>query len=424
MKKTRRGFLQTVLTGGAYGVAANLTIMRDLFAQPARQQIVIGHQCDVTGGLSSWGYWMDKAAKAACDYVNQSGGIGGRPVQYIVEDTESSPPTGARKFRSLVERSRADFVIGAAHSGVNLASVPLAKELKTIYIPNGMAEEKTGPKGNRYVFQVGSDTYLQAAAGAEWANRTLGSEWTFFFADFAWGWSHYNEHVAVLKTLGARVNNPIAFPLDAKDLLPYLAKVSKSSKQLYPIAFGAQAVAIYTQAKSMGLDKDMRIYSVICTHEAISPKDLGSATEGIYLLEYFPRMHKYKDTPHTRKLLELMNVDPVEGREKGGNRVIAGSHHWAAWESVFFIKKAVEKSGWKSKADNPAFIQTLEGMNVEESFEHPQGAKRIRKEDHKAIIDSYLSRVENGEIHVKQRIAAAEVEKRMPSRVDFTKEAL
>jgi branched-chain amino acid transport system substrate-binding protein len=424
MKKPRRSFLQTALAGGVYGVSANLTIMRDLFAQTARQPVVVGHQCDITGGLSSWGYWMDKAAKAACDYVNQSGGIGGRPVRYVVEDTESSPPTGARKFRSLVERSRADFVIGATHSGVNLASVPLAKELRTVYIPNGMAEEKTGPKGNRYVFQVGSDTYLQAAAGAEWSNRTLGNEWTFFFADFAWGWSHYNEHTALLKTLGAKVNDPISFPLDAKDLLPYLARVSKTSKQLYPIAFGAQAVAIYTQVKSMGLDKDMRIYSVICTHEAISPKDLGSATEGIYLLEYFPRMLKYKDTPHTRRLRELMNIDPVEGREKGSNRVIAGSHHWAAWESVFFIQKAVEKSGWKSKADNPAFIGALEGMSVEESFEHPQGAKRIRKEDHKAIIDSYISRVENGEIHVKQRITTAEVEKLMPPRVDFTKETL
>ncbi len=423
MRTHRRSFLQTVLAGGAYGVAANLTIARDLFAQTSGP-IVIGHQCDLTGGLSSWGYWMDKAAKAACDHVNQTGGVAGRPVQYVVEDTESSPPTGARKFRSLVERSRADFVIGSTHSGVNLATVTLAKELKTIYIPNGMAEEKTGAKGNRYVFQVGSDTYLQAAAGAEWANKTLGNEWTFFFADFAWGWSHYNEHVALLKGLGAKVNDPIAFPLDAKDLLPYLAKVSKSSRQLYPIAFGAQAVAIYTQAKTMGLDRDMRIYSVMCTHEAISPKDVHGATEGVYLLEYHPRMLKYKDTPHNRRLVELMGVDPVEGREKGGTRILASSHYWAAWESAFFLKKAVEKSGWKSKTDTPAAVAALEGMSVTESFEHPQGSKMIRREDHKAIIDSYISRVENGEIHVKQHVAAADVAKRMPPRADFGKETL
>jgi hypothetical protein len=41
-----------------------------------------------------------------------------------------------------------------------------------------------------------------------------------------------------------------------------------------------------------------------------------------------------------------------------------------------------------------------------------------------AIIDSYISRVENGELHVKQRIAAEEVEKQMPPRGDFTRETL
>ena len=40
----------------------------------------------------------------------------------------------------------------------------------------------------------------------------------------------------------------------------------------------------------------------------------------------------------------------------------------AVWESVFFIKKAIEKSGWKTKKDTPEFIKALEGMKVEEFF--------------------------------------------------------
>lgn len=50
--------------------------------------------------------------------------------------------------------------------------------------------------------------------------------------------------------------------------------------------------------------------------------------------------------------------------------------------------------------------------------EHPQGDKMIRREDHEAVIDSYISRIENGEIHVKQRIAAADIAKRMPVHAD------
>ena len=45
-----------------------------------------------------------------------------------------------------------------------------------------------------------------------------------------------------------------------------------------------------------------------------------------------------------RFFIELLRVDPIDGREEGSNRIIASSHYWATWESVFFIKKAIEKS--------------------------------------------------------------------------------
>jgi len=128
---TRRSFLTGLLAGGVFGQGFNLTIMRDVMAKPTGEPIRIGHQCDLTGGISSWGYWHDKAAKAAVEYLNQTTGIAGRPVELITEDTETNPPTGARKFRSLVQRSNADFVIGSVHSGVNLATVPIARELQT-----------------------------------------------------------------------------------------------------------------------------------------------------------------------------------------------------------------------------------------------------------------------------------------------------
>ncbi len=422
MAITRRKFLKTATAGAVLAPASSLMIFKDVFAKPQGGPIVIGHQADLTGGISSWGYWLDKAAKQAVEYLNSNDGIAGRPVKLVVEDTETSPPTGARKFRSLVQRSKADFVIGSVHSGINLATVPIAKELKTVYIPNGMATEMTGAKGNRYVFRVGSDTYSQAAAGAEWASKNLGDHWTFIFADYGWGWSHFNEHKPLLKKLNATVHDPIAVPLDAKDMLPYVAKVSGDTKVLYSVFFGSQSVALYTQGKSLGLDKKMKRYSVIGTHESISPKDLKGASEGVYLLEYHPRMLRYKDTPYNRKVREFMRVNPDDGKEEGSNRIIAGSHYWAVWESVFFIKKAVEKSGWKSKKDTPAFIEALEGMRVDESFEHPQGSKYMRAQDHKTVNDFYMSRVEDGRIHVKNKIPAADVEKSFPPRFDFTKE--
>src|SRR5258707_13127522 len=79
-KVTRRSFLETALRGGAPAGTASLTITKDLFAQ-ASGPLVIGHHCDLTGVISSWGVWHDKAAKAAVDIINKGGGSPGRKAE-------------------------------------------------------------------------------------------------------------------------------------------------------------------------------------------------------------------------------------------------------------------------------------------------------------------------------------------------------
>ena len=74
----------------------------------------------------------------------RGGGIAGRKVELAVEDTESNPAAGARKLRSLIQRRKASFIVGSVHSGIMLASIPIATELKTPYFSCGEATEATG----------------------------------------------------------------------------------------------------------------------------------------------------------------------------------------------------------------------------------------------------------------------------------------
>ena len=68
--------------------------------------------------------------------------------------------------------------------------------------------------------------------------------------------------------------------------------------------------------------------------------------------------------------------------------------------------------------------EALEGMEMPNSLGFPQGAKTLRKEDHSGIIDCYISRVENDELHVKKKIGREEMAKLMPPRFDLSKQAL
>ncbi|MEP9367399.1 ABC transporter substrate-binding protein [Xanthobacter sp. VNH20] len=417
---SRRSFLGHALAGGVAAGTAYLGLTKDLYAQ-ASGPIYIGNHCELTGGFSSWGYWHDKAAKAAVKLVNDGGGIAGRKVELLTEDTESNPAVGARKLRALIERGGANFVVGSVHSGVMLASIPVATELKTIYFSAGEATEATGSKGTRYSFRTGTDTYGLAAAGAPWAFENLGKTWTVISPDYAWGHSHYQEHKAVIEKLGGKVYPPIFVPLDAKDLVPYLAKIAPDTEVLFSVFFGAQSVAFYTQAKTMGLEKTMRMYSICGTMEAIAPADLQGAGEGVYLVENFPRMLKYKNDAFHKQHNEIMEIDDVDAREKTSTRVMAKSHAWQSWENVFALKEAIEKSGWKTKKDDILVIEALEGLEMPNSLSHPQGAKLLRREDHSGIIDCYISHVVDNKLEVKKKVTRDELGKLMPPRIDLSK---
>lgn len=422
---TRRSFLETALAGGAAAGTAYLGLARDMsaFAQ-AGGPIVIGHHCELTGGFASWGYWHNKAALAAAKQINDSGGIAGRKLELVTEDTESNPASGARKLRSLIQRNNASFVAGSVHSGVMLASIPVATELKTVYFSTGEATEATGEKGTRYSFRTGTDTYGLAAAGAPWAFQNLGKRWTIISPDYAWGHSHFKEHKAVIEKLGGKVYDPIFVPLDAKDLVPYLARIPQDTEVLFSVFFGALSIAFYTQAKSMGLEKTMKMYSVSGTIEAIAPADLKGAAEGVYIVENFPRMLKYKDDAFHREYNKLLGTDDVNAREIGSDKVNAKSHSWQSWENLFALKKAIEVAGWKQKKDDQGVIEALEGLTMDNSLGFAQGAKVLRKEDHSGMIDCYISRIENDEFHVKKKIGKEEMTALLLPRVDFSKQPL
>src|ERR1700730_11809173 len=278
-KTSRRSFLETALARGALAGTASLTITKDLFAQ-ASGPIVIGHHCDLTGVISSWGVWHDKAAKAAVDIINKGGGIAGRKVALVTEDTESDPASGARKLRNLIQRSNAEFIVGSVHSGVMLAALPIATEAKTIYFSTGEATEGTCAKGTRFSFRTGTDTYSIAAASMPWCVENFGKVWTIIYADYAWGQSTNQESKLFIEKAGGKVLTSIPVPLDTKDFVPYLAQIPAETQAVLPAFIGSLSVAFYTQAKSMGLEKKAKMFSSSASLESIDPGDIQGAAAG------------------------------------------------------------------------------------------------------------------------------------------------
>ena len=146
------------------------------------------------------------------------------------------------------------------------------------------------------------------------------------------------ESKLFIEKAGGKVLSSIPVPLDTKDFVPYLAQIPGDSEVVLPAFIGSLSVAFYTQAKTMGLDKKMKMFSSSASLELIDPGDIQGAAEGVYFFENFPRMLAHKNDEYHKEFNRLIGIDDVYCREIGGTRVMDKSHGWQCWEDMFAIK--------------------------------------------------------------------------------------
>ena len=410
---TRR---RIVLAGSA--TIAVAAVGAPTILKAANKPIVIGHQLDQTGILAVYAPWYDRAAKGAIDRINKLGGIAGRPVKYVVENTASKVDTGLAAIEKLVKREESDFILGCLHSGVALGSTKICKGLNTLYFSAAHAEEVTGSGGNRYVFRVSSQSESEGEATAtKELISELGTKWSIFFADYAWGQSHARVWRERLKRNGAEVLSEVAMPLGASDLVPYLSKIHRDTQACVVALFASDAVGFIQQKENLGLN--FKLMGMQGLAAGISADVLKQAV-GFYVPESLPRRLKDKNTPHNKLLRDTVGVDE-NGKEIGGNQWLTESYYWVPWAHVNLIKKAVEASGWNSRADNLKMIEAMEGMKLNESDDFPQGPTTIRAADHQAFVDLYLTQIQSdGFAKVVRNLPPKEY----PAPVDFRLESI
>ncbi len=385
-------------------------------ARPIR----IGAVYDLTGALSVYGSGSNMTAKAAVKYINKHGGIAGRPVQYIVEDGGTKATTGLRKFRKLVLKDHCDFVLLSCNSGLGVGAPPLAKELNTIFFTEGTAREITGKKGNRYTFRQIDNAEMAAIAMSKFAAKNLGKRAYGLGADYAWGHSVVDTAAKCFAPLGIKLLGKTFSPIGTLDFVPYLSKIPKDTDFIIAGYFTADVIKLVKQAWELGFRKPI----FVGTLEGIHYKDLGKGADLIWCGTYGSRsLNGYpKDVrPFQKQYREIVGLDN-EGWDKTGK--ISADYIWAGWEGIFWIKKGIEDSGWKSKKDNLKFVKALEGAKVNASIEFPDGPKLMRAQDHQAICDIYVLKAEKGKIITKACMRWKELIPLYPPDVDFTKQPL
>ena len=403
-KVTRRSLLgMGAAAAGALGASMLVPApWRAAFGQA--KAFKLGTLQPLSGVAAAGGKTALVGVQMAVDRINKSGGISGRPVELIIADYESKPDVGRRKAEKLVVDDQIDVHAGGYLSNVCLACMPVYEEHKLVNMITVCLDTTiTQSKCSRYTFRPFDFAPAQAVAAAPYMVNKMGKKWHIAFADYAWGQSTKDAFVAEIKKNGGEVVGTTGIPLGTADMTSFLSKISGSFDGLFGIFFGPQGIAFVNQSFDLGLTKKYKLAGDGAIVVSVSLPAMGAKAEGFVGIDrYIPLLEGVLNTPHHKRFLEdstarLKAIDPTGP--------LPDRYVQSNYEGVNALKVGMQKSGFRGREDSMKLIEALEGLEMKEGDDFPQGDKLLRKEDHQAFLREFVFEIRGGKYKILDVVA-------------------
>lgn len=229
----RRSFLRT-----AAGAALVSGVGFPAVLKGQSNVLKFGHLAPRTGFLGPIGEYAVMGVTYAVEEVNAAGGILGRKIELIAEDSVN-PAAGSAKAERLIEREKVNLLIGEISSATALAIAQVAARTRTLFLQTGAnSDELRGKACNRFMFHIEATNtmYVKTVGRALLrSGMVAGKRWMALTADYAFG--HDLLRVAqrfMGENGGVFLGNDLV-PTDVTEFSPYILKIRQARPDLVVI---------------------------------------------------------------------------------------------------------------------------------------------------------------------------------------------
>ena len=215
----------------------------------------IGVMESLTGAGETYGTVASQAKQMALDEINAAGGVNGRPLAFIVEDSKCNAQDAISAYKKLTEVDGVKIILGTSCSGAMLGAAPLA-EADGVILFSGLASNPDIANAGDYIFrtqisdvQVGIDT-----GNVLWADGVRGLATITETTDYAEGVRRTT--VAQFEERGGRVVAEERYTSDITDFRSQLNKLLSASPDALHVAPQSEFAAgtIIKQARELGYE--------------------------------------------------------------------------------------------------------------------------------------------------------------------------
>jgi branched-chain amino acid transport system substrate-binding protein len=218
--------------------------------------IKIGEFASLTGNEATFGNSSHEGTLLAIEEFNAAGGVLGRKLELITEDTRSRPGEPATVVNKLVSRDGVVAVLGEVASSASLEAAPVCQASHIPMISPSSTNPKVTQTGD-YIFRVCFIDPFQGTVMANFATKTLKAKRVAVFTDVK---SDYSKGLAkFFKEQFLANDGTIVAELDYskgdKDFKAQLTAIKAANPDgIFVPGYYTDAALICVQARELGLN--------------------------------------------------------------------------------------------------------------------------------------------------------------------------
>lgn len=326
--------------------------------------IKIGIVEPLTGGAAPYGEAAKNGFSLAIDEINKAGGIDGRKVEAVYEDSKCNGKDALNAGQKLINTDGVQYIVGGMCSSEVLAILPLTEAKPILFLGQGSSPEITG-KG-KYFFRTFPSDALSGQAFAEqliqkYRKIAIITEKTDYAVALEKSFSQS------IQNLGGEIVASETFSGDTTDFKTILSKIKLTNPEVLFInsQSGSTNALIAKQAKDMGINAQFAAF-FMTGDEFVKA---NSAVNGTIILDT-PSLNS--DRPQSARFVsnykarfgETMNYPFVAGQ---------------MYDYAYLLKQTIEKVGDNVEAQKKYLngLASYNGVIGDFSFESTGDVKGI-----------------------------------------------
>jgi branched-chain amino acid transport system substrate-binding protein len=232
----------------------------------ATEPLKIGMVAPISGPAAELGHYESQGAKLAVEEINKAGGLLGRPIEFVIEDDQTTNPGVVLAFSKLAGDKDIPAFIGPIFSTQVHAMAPdIQRTDRPVMI--GATDPQLTHMGNPWLFRCRPNDTYSARVIADYGVNTLGKKkWAIVHSTDAFGTSGMKNLVEVLKGTGVEPVLIQGYTNNSQDFTPVALAVKQS---------GADVMSTY-----MPLATDQGIFARQLRQLGVNIAWVGSPTTG------------------------------------------------------------------------------------------------------------------------------------------------